>query len=92
MGNSFLFKQQSVSVEELSTDSCRVEIWCSQNKYASFKNINFFASIVFQLVFYKHQNSQYLSRASLSNKFQNVQNCGTIEVTRIVMHEVASTI
>ena len=23
----------SVSVEELSTDSCPAEIWCSQNKY-----------------------------------------------------------
>ena len=27
--NKFIFKQQSVSVEELSADSCPGEIWCS---------------------------------------------------------------
>ena len=39
-----LFKQQSVSVEELSADSCPKETWCSWNKYfyfSSFKTIKF---------------------------------------------------
>ena len=28
-----LFKQENVSVEELSADSCPEEIWCTQDKY-----------------------------------------------------------
>ena len=32
-----LFKQQRVSVEELSADSWTAEIWCSWNKYLSEK-------------------------------------------------------
>ena len=52
INNFFLFKTIKVSAEELSTDSCPAEIWCSQNSYlsekkifegkhASFKNIKF---------------------------------------------------